>query len=158
MQSVYLETTIISYLAARPSSDIVVAGHQKITHDWWQNTRTSYELFASELVVQEASSGDPQLAQKRLVFLTDAKLLQVTDECRDLAKHLIASGVIPVTSVADALHLAVAAVNALDFLLTWNCRHLANAAMRNAITSTLVAAGHSSPIICTPEELSPLKP
>lgn len=153
MPRVYLETTIVSYLAAWPSPDLIVAGHQQITQLWWQNHRTKFELFVSQLVIQECAAGDRQASQRRLAFLSGINSLAITKEAGELAKDILAAGAIPPTSAEDALHLAVASVNSLDYLLTWNCRHLANATMRGAIVAAVVSAGYSPPIICTPEEL-----
>jgi hypothetical protein len=155
MPSVYLETTIVSYLTARKSRDVVVAGHQRITRAWWRQSRPGFDLFASEIVVQEASAGDARLAKRRLTLLRDVTLLSLSPAARELAKVLIQAGAIPASAAQDAFHLAVATVNRLDYLLTWNCRHLANAAMRNVIAASCVAAGYSPLVICTPEELSP---
>ena len=158
MPSVYLETTIISYLAAWPSSDVVVAGHQQTTHDWWNKERSGFDLYVSELVLREIAAGDPQAAQHRLAFVVGITPLTLTPVTLALAKELVAQGAIPAVAMQDALHLAIAAVNALDYLLTWNCRHLANAVMRNQIARVCTASGFAAPIICTPEELSPPQP
>jgi len=154
MPSVYLETTIISYLAAWPSHDVIVAGHQQTTHDWWNNERGGFDLYVSELVLREISAGDPVAAQQRLALVTGIAPLALTPVALALAKELVTQGAIPAVAAQDAFHLAIAAVNAIDYLLTWNCRHLANASMRTKIACVCVAAGFAAPIICTPEELS----
>jgi hypothetical protein len=118
MPSVYLETTIISYLAAWPSSDVVVAGHQQTTHDWWNKERSGFDLYVSELVLREIAAGDPQAAQHRLAFVVGITPLTLTPVTLALAKELVAQGAIPAVAMQDALHLAIAAVNALDYLLT----------------------------------------
>jgi len=153
LERVYIETTIVSYLTARPSRDVVIAGHQQITHEWWDTRRGSYELCTSQLVLSEAAAGDPQAAQERLEVLQDMTLLETTAEALELAKELIQAGALPAKATDDALHIAVAATNRVPFLLTWNCRHLANAAMRPQIEAACVRNGLKAPIICTPEEL-----
>ena len=150
---VYIETTVISYLTARPSRDVVIAGHQKITRDWWQTDRDKFDLMASQLVVREASEGDPQAAKERLEKLTTLTLLEVTEEAMTLAQELLTTRAVPEKAAEDALHLAIAVTNGVEYLLTWNCKHLANATMRTKIEDVCRAAGYEPVIICTPEEL-----
>lgn len=153
MESVYLETTFISYLVARPSRDLIVAGHQQITQEWWANRRDEFECRVSQVVVDEASVGDPAELQKRLAIIGDLPALDVTADATALAKALMAAGILPPHVVRDAAHVAVAAVHTVDYLLTWNCRHLANAQIARRIARVCEKLGHSMPIICTPEEL-----
>jgi hypothetical protein len=155
---VYIETTFVSYLTARPSRDVVFAAHQQITHEWWDTRRTSFELYASQLVVDEARAGDPQAARERLEVLKDMTLLETTLDALALAKELIHVGALPTKAADDALHIAIAATNGAPFLLTWNCRHLANATMRPSIDAACAAKGLRAPIICTPEELLEANP
>jgi predicted nucleic acid-binding protein len=150
---VYVETTVISYLTARPSRDIVVAAHQQITHDWWQTCRDRFDLVASQLVVPEGSAGDHEAAQQRLATLAALTLLETTEEGLALAQALVDAGAVPVQSAEDALHIAVAVTNGVEYLVTWNCRHLPNAALRSRIEAVCRAAGYEPAIICTPEEL-----
>jgi len=150
---VYIETTVISYLTARPSRDVVIAGHQKITRDWWQTDRNKFDLMASQLVVREASAGDSQAAKERLEKLTTLSLLEVTEEAMTLAQELLTTGAVPEKVAEDALHLAIAVTNGVEYLLTWNCKHLANATMRTKIEDVCRAAGYEPVIICTSEEL-----
>jgi predicted nucleic acid-binding protein len=150
---VYIETTIASYLTARPSRDVVIAGHQQTTHEWWNGRRQSYELCVSEVVLEEAALGDPEAAQQRLEILSSMSLLQIAPEALSLAEALVQAGALPKQAAHDALHIAVAAVNGIPYLMTWNCRHLANATMRPVIESVCAAKGFKAPIICTPEEL-----
>jgi hypothetical protein len=149
----YIETTIVSYLKARPNRDVVIAGHQQITHEWWDTRRESYELCISQLVRKEAGEGDSQAAQERLEVLKTMTLLETSDQALHLAKELIRAGALPAKAADDALHIAVAAMNGIPYLLTWNCRHLANATMRPVIESVCAGKGVKAPIICTPEEL-----
>jgi hypothetical protein len=157
-QRVYVETTFVSYLTARPSRDVVIAGHQQITHEWWDTCREGYELCASQLVLQEAGAGDPEAAQERLEVLQPMTLLEITETAMDLAKELIQAGALPPKAVEDALHIAIVTTQGVPYLLTWNCRHLANATMRPMIESICAAKGFKAPIICTPEELLGSRP
>ena len=150
---IYLETTIVSYLTARPSRDLIIAAHQQLTWEWWENKRDEFELYASQLVVQEASAGDTAMAQKRLALLSPLPLLTVNPAALALARALIIKGPLPKKAGADALHIAVATVHGLDYLLTWNCKHIANARMYTAVAFISRSAGYEPPVICTPEEL-----
>jgi len=155
---VYVETTVVSYLTAWPSRDVVMAGHQQVTRDWWASERQHFDLCVSQLVISEASAGDAQAAQERLAVLQPIAVLETTQAALDLAKELLRQGALPEKAAGDALHIAVAAAHAVPFLLTWNCRHLANATMRPMIESVCAGNGFKAPIICTPEELLELKP
>jgi predicted nucleic acid-binding protein len=150
--TVYVETTVISYLAARPSQDIRVAAHQEMTAEWWARKRAQFDFYISQLVVDEASAGNRDAADARLRALEGVPLLALTEPALLLAERLVAEGAVPPEAGEDALHVALAAVNGIDYLVTWNCRHIANATMRSRIEEVCVAAGHDPPIICTPEE------
>lgn len=150
---VYIETTIVSYLAARPSRDLIVAGHQQITHEWWQTSRHNFAVVSSQLVVREAGAGDPEAAETRRAFLAGLILVEITEEALTLAQHLLQTKAIPKDFPEDALHVAVAVVNGIEYLLTWNYKHLANASMRSKIETTCREFGYEAAIICTPEEL-----
>ena len=150
---VYIETTIPSYLTAWPSRDLVTAAHQQITREWWQTRRQNFDLFTSQLVIDEAREGDPDAANRRLEVLDDIPLLEPGDDVAELAQALIEQVPFPQRAAADALHIAIAVVSGMDYLLTWNCRHIANAARRGAIESVCQSRGYETPIICTPEEL-----
>lgn len=151
--SVYLETSVIGYATSRPSRDLVVAGRQQITRDWFAFQAERYELFVSQLVLNEIAGGDVDAAQERAMFLQSISSLGITDAAGKLATRLIKSGSVPPKAAEDALHIAIAAVHGVDYLLTWNCRHIANAAMRQAIECASREAGYEPPVICTPEEL-----
>ena len=157
-ERVYIETTVVSYLTARPNRDVVIAGHQQITHEWWDTRRTSYELCVSQLVLDEAGAGDSVAAQERLVVLQPMLVLETTVEALELAKELLQAGALPAKAANDALHIAVAATKGVPYLLTWNCRHLANAVMRPVIEKVCSEKGFKAPIICTAEELLEAKP
>ena len=150
---VYIETSIPSYLAARPSNDIRVIANQNITIEWWETRRPNFELFISEFVLAEAMLGHPEAARKRLEVIAGLSELAITNETRELAKALIANGAIPKKSEVDAYHIAVAAVNGIEYLLTWNCTHIANAIMRSKIEEICRQEGVEPPVICTPLEL-----
>jgi len=157
-ERVYIETTIVSYLTARPSRDVVIAGHQQVTHEWWDTRSANYELCVSQSVLDEAGAGDAQAAQARLLVLQPMLVLETTVEALELAKELLQEGALPAKAAGDALHIAIAATKAIPFLLTWNCRHLANAATRPMIETVCNARGFKASIICTPEELLESKP
>jgi predicted nucleic acid-binding protein len=150
---VYLETSIISYLTSRPSRDLIVAANQQITQEWWQLRRNAFELYVSELVIQEASAGDKVAAEQRLQALEDIAELKLSEEIVKLAERLIQDGSLPQNAVEDALHIAVATLNGIDYLLTWNFKHLANATMRYKIEGVCRLLGYEPPVICTPQEL-----
>ncbi|HBI42592.1 MAG TPA: DNA-binding protein [Planctomycetales bacterium] len=157
-ERVYIETTVVSYLTARPSRDLVIAAHQQITHEWWDSCSGDYKLCASELVVREAGAGDSQAALKRLDLLKSTILVQTRQEALDLAEELVNAGALPAQAFEDALHIAIAADQKIPYLLTWNLRHMANATMRSLIESVCANKGYKAPIICTPEELKKVKP
>ena len=156
MQKVYLETSFISYLVARPSSDLIVATRQRLTNDWWESERPKFTLYASALVLQEAQRGDASEITKRMVKLDGIPLLQTTAEALRLANELVQRGALPAKAMADAVHIAVATVHQMDYLLSWNCKHIANAHVRRMADRIFRAAGYEPTVICTPEELEDL--
>jgi hypothetical protein len=151
--TVYIETTIPSYLTAWPSRDLVRAAHQQITREWWNKRRREFELYISEAVLRECQAGDPAAAADRLTALQDLLLLEQTEEATQLAQALVDQVPLPERAVVDALHVAIAAVHGMAYLLTWNCTHIANATLRESIGSVCRAAGYEPPAICTPDEL-----
>ena len=151
--AIYIETSVISYLVARPNRDIIVAAHQQLTVDWWDNQRHQYDLFVSQIVLDEARAGDPLVAGKRVAALQNLSSLEINEVVIQLAEHLVKSHAVQMKAAQDALHIAVACVNGMDYLLTWNCKHIANAKMRSKIDQVCREAGFIPPIICTPEEL-----
>ena len=148
----YIETSIVSYLTAWPSRDLVRAAQQQITRDWW-TIRVSFDLFASQFVLDEAAAGDEGAAASRLAALEEVVLLEVTEDAIVLADTLVSGGGLPSKARVDALHVAMA-VHGMDYLLTWNCKHIANATLRGRIEELCRAGGFEPPIICTPLELS----
>lgn len=150
---VYIETTVVSYLTARGSRDLIVAAHQELTQEWWQRRRDAFELYCSQLVVQEASGGHKEAAQRRLQILQSLSVLEINDAAKSLARHLAKAASIPRKATEDALHIALATVHGMDYLLTWNCKHIANAEMQRSVTLMCHLQGYEPPVICTPEEL-----
>ena len=152
-QRVYIETTIVSYLTAKPSKDLIMLANQKLTREWWRNHRASYDLYTSQFVLDEAGDGDPEEAGKRLGILAGLPQVPVSEEASELAKKLVSKGLLPKQAAADAAHLALATVRDMDILLTWNCRHLANAFILVQVNRFLRMMGYETPVVCTPNEL-----
>lgn len=151
-RKLYIETSVISYLTARPSKTILGAAHQQITLAWWE-TRNQYDLLVSESVLRECGAGDPGAAQERLALLTDIPLLLINEQALNIAEALVGQGIIPSKAAEDALHIALATVYDVDYLPTWNCRHIANPEIQRGIAAYFEQIGLSLPFICTPEEL-----
>jgi len=153
MKSVYIESSVISYITARPSRDVVTSARQAISIEWWDGYKDSFEIFVSELVLEEIGSGDSRAASNRLAMVEGIPVLVATSNAVALAKSLIAENAIPASSMEDALHISIAAAQGVDFLLTWNFKHINNANTRNKIAQVINLSGFNSPIICSPEEL-----
>jgi hypothetical protein len=150
---VYIETTIPSYLAAWPSRDLVQAARQQITHEWWNNKRQNFDLCISQVVLDEAAAGDADAANRRTAFLKDLPLLDLTGAVNVVTKAIMSSGLLPKKAVRDAVHIAVSSVHHIDILLTWNCQHIANAAIMRELGAIVAQCGCEMPVLCTPEEL-----
>ena len=153
MESVYIETTIISYLTSRPSRDLLVSAHQQTTDQWWTNRRHEFECYISQVVIDEIQVGNSEAATRRIEKTLEFEVLEATVEAERLTETIIEGGVIPRKAVRDAAHIAVAAINGIDYLLTWNCKHLANAQIMRKVAVTCNGQGYNMPLICTPEEL-----
>jgi len=153
MASLYLETSVVGYLASKPSRDLVAAAHQQITTEWWTLRRQAFEIYISELVLQEIRDGDPEAVARRLAIVAGLRSVSIKPAAVELARALMAHAGIPRSAAADALHIALAAAHGLHFLLTWNCRHIANAETRQRVERTCRGAGFAPPVLCTPEEL-----
>jgi len=149
---VHLETSVISYLTAWPSRDVIVAGRQQLTHEWWLRRRSSFEVVVSELVHLECADGDPADAARRADFLAVLSL-ETTPEAEMLALELLKGAALPSKARADALHIAIAATQGVSYLLTWNSAHIANAEKRPLVEAVCRRAGYEAPILCTPDEL-----
>ncbi len=151
--TVYVETSVIGYLTSWPSGDLIVAARQKITRDWWRDAPARFDLIVSDVVLREASSGDAQAVQDRLAAMASLSKLEVSESADDLAKALLSRGAVPPNYPEDALHIALASVNAIEYLVTWNFKHIANAEIRAKIAAICAAEGHATSILCSPEEL-----
>ncbi len=152
-RKVYLETTITSYLMARRSRDLIMAACQELTREWWSCHQHDYLFFASQVVIRESSVGDPDAAARRLEFLRPFPLLEITGEVERLATRLVRDIPLPLKAQVDALHIALAAVHQMDYLVTWNCTHIANATLRTRLEAVCRSAGFPPPVVCTPQEL-----
>ena len=152
-RKVYIETSVASYLTARPSRDLVVAAHQELTAEWWANHRERFEVYISEIVLREAARGDESAAAKRLAELEGIDVLTLDDCARALARLFVERGLIPKKAIEDAFHVAVATAQGMDFLLTWNCRHIANAEIVERLEAACLELGYRMPTLCTPEQL-----
>ena len=151
--SVYVESSVIGYLASRPSRDVIVAARQAITHDWWNNHSDRFDLHISGLVEEEIGRGDDDAARRRMGWVAGISSLRISEQAIELAGRLLANGAIPAGSEEDALHLAIASAQGADYLLTWNFRHINNAERKSAITGVVESLGFACPQICSPEEL-----
>lgn len=151
--TVYIETTVPSYLTAWRSPELIMAANQEATRKWWDESRVTFELFVSELVIGEMSVGDPDAVKRRLAAVENIPELALTNQAEELAAKLLEGAALPQKAKADALHIAIATVHGMDYLLTWNCTHIANAIMRPRIESICRSAGYEPPVICTPPEL-----
>jgi len=150
--SVYLETTIPSYLAARTSSNIVIAGRQAATHEFFELERQKYNLYVSDFVYSECEKGDPGVAKKRLDWLSGVEILPQTPDVKPLADvymHLLS---IPQKCRVDAMHLAMCCINGIDILLSWNCTHLGAESMK-IVQKHNDAHGLPTPLMTTPDSL-----
>ncbi|MDD1428461.1 type II toxin-antitoxin system VapC family toxin [Dolichospermum sp. ST_sed9] len=151
--SVYIETSILGHLTARPTDNLIVAANVKITQDWWNEHRRSFMLYASEIVEDEAGKGDPEMASQRLNLLQSLMLLELTEETFELSQAFLSQSNLPQKAFNDALHMALATVYNLDYLLTWNCKHMANAQIQRKLARISSDLGYVLPVICTPYEL-----
>ena len=153
METVYLETTIIGHIAGRLHPDPFVAARQQVTRDWWLKNAPKYAVFISQLVLDECGDGDPTAAAERLNVVDGLDMLELSDDVDTLASTLIAGQAIPASEPRDAFHIAISAVNGVQYLLTWNFKHIANASLRSSIEQICRETGFEPPIICTPDEL-----
>lgn len=149
---IYIESTIPSYVVARPARDILQAARQQLTRDWWELQRERHELFTSQVVLDEIAGGDAAMASQRLQLLHDVPLLELTVEANELGREILFSGLLPASADGDAAHIALATVHEMDILLTWNCRHIANAAIQQRLRRLAEKHGYTLPSLATPEE------
>jgi hypothetical protein len=148
----YIETSVIGYLTARPSRDLIVAACQQATQEWWAHQAGRFDLYASVLVIQEAAKGAGSEARKRIAILEPIPLLDLNEDALKLAERFVRRKVLPAKAGDDALHIAVATVHDMDYLLTWNCKHIAKPAIQKKIAALSKARGYELPTICTPYE------
>ena len=153
METVYLESTVISYLVSKPSRDLVVAAHQQITREWWARRRALFSCSISQVVMDEISLGDPDQVAQRLAIARALPKLPITPSVSQLAAEFVKAGALPPIAAADAVHVAVATVTGTDYVLTWNCRHIANGQLLKKMTAVAERFGYRLPDVQTPEEL-----
>ena len=152
-QKIYIETSFISYLASKPSRNLIIAAHQQISQEWWENKKDDFELYTSELVIIEASKGDADIACNRLELLKEIQVLELIPEITELAEQFIKKGFLPLKAIEDAIHISFSIIYEIDYLLTWNCKHIANAEILKQLINYSNKFGYSIPLICTPLEL-----
>lgn len=152
-QSVYIETTIVSYLSANPSRDIIVAAHQQITQEWWQNVRPKVDCYISPFVLQESQRGDDDAAKRRIKLLSGISILELNNKIEKIAGIYFNELNIPDKAQLDAAHLAVACYYKIDYLISWNCKHIVSARIRKELEKLNNELNLFTPVICTPEEL-----
>ncbi|OGV67095.1 MAG: hypothetical protein A2498_01785 [Lentisphaerae bacterium RIFOXYC12_FULL_60_16] len=150
---VYIETSVISYLCARPSRDLIVAANQEVTREWWERERGRYDCYVSALVIEEASSGDTKAATIRRTVIAELREVAVDTASREVARELLARTGFPPRVTDDLAHIATAAIYGMDYLLTWNCAHIANPHWQPKVVAALRDLGYECPVICTPQAL-----
>jgi predicted nucleic acid-binding protein len=150
---IYIESTIPSYVVARPARDLLQAARQQMTRDWWELKRHNYELFTSQIVLDEIASGERTMANRRLKIMAEIPVLDLTTGAATLTRQILDSGLVPAKAEADAAHIALATVHQMDILLTWNCRHIANVEIQARLRRLVKTKGHELPTICTMDEM-----
>ncbi len=152
-ETVYIETSILGYLTARSSRDIVVAANIEVTREWWDKRRSDFQLYSSQAVIKETSQGDTTISSQRLEILRNFSLLDLNPSVLDLAEQFLGRSNLPAKADIDAVHIAAATVHGMDYLLTWNCKHIANAQIQRKLAEISLDFGYELPILCTPYEL-----
>ncbi|NJM76469.1 MAG: type II toxin-antitoxin system VapC family toxin [Acaryochloridaceae cyanobacterium RU_4_10] len=152
-ETVYIETSILGYLTARSTKDLILAANIEITKDWWESRRGAFNLYSSEAVLTEVAQGDAEIAAQRLEILRDFPLLALNQSVQGLAAQFLARSNLPPKAKVDAIHIAAATVHSMDYLLTWNCKHIANAQIQGKLAEISLDFGYVLPILCTPNEL-----
>ena len=153
MPIVYVETTVISYLTSRPSPNLTIASRQWMTREWWNNYADRFELVISSLVLREISQGDLKTAQKRRELVSTIRVLEVSEESLELSRKLVEAEAVPLVADRDALHIALAACHHIQYLVSWNFKHIVNPTKQQLIAKVCQEANYQPVIICTPEEL-----
>ena len=151
--SVYIESSVISYCVARTSQNLIVAARQAITQEWWNSGIKRYTCYISAVVEREISAGDPEAAKQRRKLIAEIPSLQVNEDAQDLTQGLLSAQLLPIGSVDDALHIAIASVHGMAYLLTWNFKHINNAETKGRIMTFVEKSGYRCPVLCSPEEL-----
>lgn len=151
-ETVYIETSILGYLTARSTKNLIIAANMEITRDWWELRRNAFTLYTSEAVLDEVAKGDPAIAVKRLEILSNFPLLDLNQAVQGLAAQFLARSNLPPKAKIDGLHIAAATVHGMDYLLTWNCKHIANAQIQGKIAEISLDFGYVLPVLCTPNE------
>jgi predicted nucleic acid-binding protein len=152
-ESIYIETSLIGYLTARPNNNLVFMANQEITRRWWNTRRGEFMLYISSIVLDEAAKGDSEMVEQRLRILEDLPVLELTEEVKVLGSQFLAKSNLPPRASDDAIHIATATIHNVDYLLTWNCKHIANAQIQKKLAQICLDLGYSLPIMCTPYEL-----
>ena len=152
--TLYLETSVISYYTAKDSNDPIVRGRQEVTRQWWNNHRGEFEIFITRFVLAEIQRGDPNAVLNRLDMIDGIESIKVGENVYDLADRLVQTGTaLPAKARVDALHISAASIEGFDYLLTWNCTHIANAVLLPQVKKIVEAMGYVLPYICTPDQL-----
>lgn len=152
-ESVYIETSLVGYLAIRPSNNLILMANMEVTQRWWQTRRRLFDLYISQVVLDEAAEGDAEMSAKRIEYIQDIPVLELNEAVRDLGTQFIRDSNLPLKAADDAIHIATATVHGLDYLLTWNCKHIANAQIQRKLEAISSRNGYTLPKICTPYEL-----
>lgn len=152
-ETVYIETSLVSYLTARPSNNLILMANLEITRRWWEDLCGQFTLYISQVVLDEAAQGDPEMALKRLEVLQNLSVLELTEAVQNLGLQFLKRGSLPSKASDDAIHIAAATIHRLDYLLTWNCKHIANAQIQRKLAEICLDFGYRLPTICTPYEL-----
>ena len=153
IESLYLDTSVIGYLTIRPSTNLITASNSVITQNWWDTRRQNFTLYISEVVLEELARGDQEIATKRLELISELPLLAINEAVEELAQQFLIKSNLPPKASDDALHIALATVYKVDYLLTWNCKHIANAQIQKKLSQISIESGYELPTICTPYEL-----
>ena len=152
-ETVYIETSILGYLTARSTKNLILAANVEITRDWWEARRNDFVLYTSEAVLEEVAQGDTEIAAQRLEILRDFPLLALNQDVQNLAVQLLTRSNLPSKARIDTIHIAAATVHGMDYLLTWNCKHIANAQIQGKLAEISLDFGYVLPVLCTPNEL-----
>lgn len=152
-ETVYIETSLVGYLTARLSNNLILMANLEITRRWWDTRRSQFTLYISQVVLDEAEEGDSEMAARRLEILKDLAVLELTEAVQDLGEQFLRKSNLPSKASDDAIHIAAATIHGLDYLLTWNCKHIANAQIQRKLTEICFDFGYKLPTICTPYEL-----